>query len=281
MTSAAKTLVYSISTALLLLNFALSITAQTVITLSFDNPSMTPTSCNTIFTEEGIPQQLVDINPGSCSFNYNATTGNLDLFPAKLSVDLSGLGPIEGVEVDIADLCGPGCTGIELLDNGNVILSADATGNGPTTLILDNSNLTPVDELTLFSFEDRFYEIRITVIDSDPCEGTGDTDNDSICDALDVCPGFDDTIDRDGNGIPDYCDFCDFNRTFVEASEPGDNLIYASLNNNTSGQLIKAGADITFNAGFEIDLIAGFEVELNAIFHGLIEGCILPTREKG
>lgn len=33
-----------------------------------------------------------------------------------------------------------------------------------------------------------------------------DSDGDGVCDADDVCPGGDDTIDTDGNGIPDDCD---------------------------------------------------------------------------
>jgi hypothetical protein len=43
---------------------------------------------------------------------------------------------------------------------------------------------------------------------SDPCEGTGDSDGDGVCDALDICPGFDDSVDSDGDEIPDGCDDC-------------------------------------------------------------------------
>ncbi len=40
------------------------------------------------------------------------------------------------------------------------------------------------------------------------CAGTlvGDDDGDSVCNTLDQCPGFDDTIDVDMDGIPDGCD---------------------------------------------------------------------------
>ncbi|WP_370480310.1 PKD domain-containing protein [Tamlana flava] len=37
---------------------------------------------------------------------------------------------------------------------------------------------------------------------------TADADNDGVCDIDDQCPGFDDTIDTDGDGIPDGCDTC-------------------------------------------------------------------------
>jgi len=39
------------------------------------------------------------------------------------------------------------------------------------------------------------------------CTGTlQDADNDNVCDAEDQCPGFDDNIDIDEDGIPDNCD---------------------------------------------------------------------------
>jgi hypothetical protein len=39
------------------------------------------------------------------------------------------------------------------------------------------------------------------------CVGTEmDSDNDGVCDALDICPGGDDNADADNDGIPDFCD---------------------------------------------------------------------------
>jgi hypothetical protein len=39
------------------------------------------------------------------------------------------------------------------------------------------------------------------------CTGTfADDDNDGVCDAEDVCPGGDDNLDVNNNGIPDDCD---------------------------------------------------------------------------
>ncbi|WP_367391769.1 hypothetical protein [Lewinella sp. LCG006] len=40
-------------------------------------------------------------------------------------------------------------------------------------------------------------------------EDCPDADCDSVCDADDICPGGDDTRDMDNDGIPDYCDPCD------------------------------------------------------------------------
>jgi CotH protein/GEVED domain-containing protein/chitobiase/beta-hexosaminidase-like protein/HYR domain-containing protein/lamin tail-like protein/type IX secretion system substrate protein len=44
----------------------------------------------------------------------------------------------------------------------------------------------------------------------DGCEDCldGDDDNDGICNSQDLCPGFDDNIDTNNNGIPDGCEDC-------------------------------------------------------------------------
>jgi len=40
-----------------------------------------------------------------------------------------------------------------------------------------------------------------------PCP-YGDADADGVCDADDICPGFDDHADTDGDSVPDGCDLC-------------------------------------------------------------------------
>ncbi|MEZ6084407.1 MAG: exo-alpha-sialidase [Phycisphaerae bacterium] len=40
-----------------------------------------------------------------------------------------------------------------------------------------------------------------------PCDGLGgDSDHDGVCNVNDVCPGFDDTLDDNGDGIPNDCE---------------------------------------------------------------------------
>ena len=39
-------------------------------------------------------------------------------------------------------------------------------------------------------------------------QGLPDDDDDGRCDAVDICPGFDDLVDGDGDGRPDFCDVC-------------------------------------------------------------------------
>jgi len=43
-----------------------------------------------------------------------------------------------------------------------------------------------------------------------------DSDNDGVLDCDDVCPGFDDSIDADGDGTPDGCEQCDGSLTIVQ-----------------------------------------------------------------
>ncbi len=65
------------------------------------------------------------------------------------------------------------------------------------------------------------------VFDADcNCYGTFlDSDNDSVCDEYDVCPGGSDLIDSNGNGIPDACDCSiDFTLEDIIACD-GDNII--------------------------------------------------------
>ncbi len=55
------------------------------------------------------------------------------------------------------------------------------------------------------------------------CAGTiMDTDSDGVCDAEDQCPGFDDSIDQNNNGIPDGCDCTDNDGDLVCAENDCD-----------------------------------------------------------
>lgn len=62
--------------------------------------------------------------------------------------------------------------------------------------------------VTLPAESNQIYVIIHGVVkDADcPDEGCPDSDDDGVCDTDDVCPGFDDNIDSDGDGIPDGCD---------------------------------------------------------------------------
>ena len=134
--------------------------SQTII--PFDNPvPSAPTMCNDIWTESGIPQQLIPIPPSAtCSFDYSS--GDLFLFPAKLSLDLSSFNDITTIEVDLIDFCAIGCTVIELFETGNSVGSvSNSISNSNETIVYNNSGMDQIDEMTIESFENQMFEIRI------------------------------------------------------------------------------------------------------------------------
>ncbi|GMU20385.1 MAG: hypothetical protein AMXMBFR13_04820 [Phycisphaerae bacterium] len=49
------------------------------------------------------------------------------------------------------------------------------------------------------------YDTHAGIVTVAPCL---DADGDGVCDADDVCPGFDDSADADADGVPDGCDLC-------------------------------------------------------------------------
>lgn len=133
-----------------------SLSGQTVVT--FLNPSpAAPVACGDTWTESGIPQSF---DPSLCSFDYSG--GDLWLFPATLILDLSGLGTIDSVQVDITDWCNIGCSYARFFQAGSLVDSiANATSNVPETLLFVNSAAAAIDEMTITSFEGQIFEIRI------------------------------------------------------------------------------------------------------------------------
>jgi PKD repeat protein len=74
---------------------------------------------------------------------------------------------------------------------------------------------------------DGNYTVSLAVTDDDGAVDIStqtisvclDSDNDGVCDAHDLCPGFDDRKDSDGDGIPDGCDKCE-SKTAVLTPNP-------------------------------------------------------------
>jgi len=118
------------------------------------------------------------------------------------------------------------------------------------------------------------------------CECIGifnDTDDDGICDADDICPGGDDNIDIDGNGIPDACeDTCPEDLIIVGADVPGN---YEAANTITTDESIGAvvlvdnDEQLTLNAGYYVKLTPGFRAAYGSTMRGYIKACE-PNSEK-
>ena len=98
-----------------------------------------------------------------------------------------------------------------------------------------------------------------------------DSDSDGVCDADDICPGHDDNIDTDNNGIPDGCDGCDTNIT--EMNFPIIMTDKKASNNITTNGKVPSVSTIDYHAGSNVDMLSGFEVELGAVYHAYIKPC--------
>lgn len=96
------------------------------------------------------------------------------------------------------------------LETGDTNPEIDFVGNTNTTLtpifqLLDCTQIAPGT-----ACDDGDDCTTDDVYDNDcNCVGTfSDEDTDGVCDAEDQCPGFDDNLDLNGNGIPDDCEGC-------------------------------------------------------------------------
>ncbi len=101
------------------------------------------------------------------------------------------------------------------------------------------------------------------------CVGTfQDTDSDGVCDASDLCPGFDDTADADSDGVPDGCDIC-----------PGfDDTADADSDSVPDGCDICPGFDDALDGDSDgvpdgCDLCPGFDDALDGDSDGVPDGC--------
>jgi len=83
------------------------------------------------------------------------------------------------------------------------------------------------------------------------CAGTfADSDNDGVCDAVDICPGFNDNIDSDNDGTPDGCDSCD-NTLAGTSCDDGDDCTVNDTwdaNCNCTGTYVDSDNDGVCNA---------------------------------
>jgi hypothetical protein len=93
----------------------------------------------------------------------------------------------------------------------------------------DDDGGTTDEDTAMDTMEDTAMDMADTMEDTmmDTAEEEcPDADGDGVCDSEDVCPGGDDTMDTDGDGIPDDCDCdqmeCDEHATCTETDGIGE-----------------------------------------------------------
>ncbi|MFT5386163.1 MAG: hypothetical protein ACI81W_003575, partial [Saprospiraceae bacterium] len=140
-------------------------------------------------------------NSYELSFNYDANT-NGDVFVnwKNMAIPFDYTGTYyEGLPLRVTAEAHVGYVFSHWLETGNT---------NPVIEFISNSNatLTPIFEL--------LAEV------CDPASPNFlDEDGDGICDPEDQCPGFDDTVDTNTNGIPDGCEDC-----FLEGDDDNDGV---------------------------------------------------------
>ena len=103
-------------------------------------------------------------------------------------------------------------------------------------------------------------------------ENVFDADGDGVADSQDLCPGFDDNLDTNNNGIPDDCDIAcpDY---IIENTQTNITVNQiAKIAIETDGKVMST-ADVIYQAGESIEMQPEFEVLPGAIFHAKIDGC--------
>lgn len=105
----------------------------------------------------------------------------------------------------------------------------------------------------------------------------GDADNDTVCDSQDQCPGGDDRIDFDENGIPDDCEEnnnepCTEN-DLMKNENPIAAGTYQAVQTITSAGTVANNTEVIFKAGSSITLQAGFQAVAGSNFTVTIEAC--------
>ncbi len=103
---------------------------------------------------------------------------------------------------------------------------------------------------------DSSIEMSISISDASSCptDVCPDSDGDTVCDSDDLCPGFDDLQDENGNGIPDGCE----SNCTPQTSNFNDNPLthIGSGSSSTSVNLTPTSEDVGFtisNLGSKIN----------------------------
>ncbi len=138
--------------------------------------------CNDTWMESGVTLSFVAKTPddcatGSCSFGI--FPDSVALFPARLNLDVSGLGgQIKSAEADVIDGCSFNCTRLLLYNGANLVATTGNTLTGVLETLSASGGGTPIDRIAVSSCEGSVFEIRIEVnpvgdCSNSPCGNNG------------------------------------------------------------------------------------------------------------
>jgi len=136
-------------------------TQAETLTITFDTatPSF-PTTCNQIWEESGIPMFVKERSAGNCG-TFGLGNGSIFMAPAIVNFDLSSLGTINSIEVDIGDNCGFGCTKAIMYFGYNEVDTVENSIIGAETLVYTNDNNNLIDAMCVSGGEGGVQEVRI------------------------------------------------------------------------------------------------------------------------
>ncbi|MCP3935561.1 MAG: hypothetical protein GY708_09350, partial [Actinomycetia bacterium] len=125
---------------------------------------------------------------------------------STFDVELAGNGGVAGADFDQLFV-----TSTATINGGTLDLSyinAFTAAPGDSFVILDAGTLSGTFDTVISPDGQTWfidYDYGADTITVNVC---ADDDGDGVCNADDICPGFDDNVDTDGDGIPDGCDIC-------------------------------------------------------------------------
>jgi hypothetical protein len=125
----------------------------------------------------------------------------------------------------------------------------DTDGDG----IPDGCDKCPTDPEIQYSEDEAYIK----------CGCNGDTDHDGVCNADDICPGFDDHIDTDGDGVPDGCDVCPLDPEVGKSSKNNEDYSKCGCEGDTDH-------DGVCN---DVDKCPGFDDKIDSDEDGIPDGC--------
>jgi chitodextrinase len=191
------------------------------------------------------------VDGNGISQNYGTFTGN-----TTSSVNVAIPGVIQSITVALSDAFDGNADSMSVtlssVESCVTLNCTDSDGDG----VCDEDDQCPeLDDNLIGTSCDDGDACTINDIYGPDCNCAGtyaDSDGDGVCDGDDICPGGDDTIDLDGNGVPDDCDCADgsgnFDPSILNQSGSGSNAVsfsFSSLSKDVSFSI--SGLDARVN----------------------------------